>query len=175
MTVTTDTRLTITAIRWRLLNRLGTAGAIGIRASELLDSQDGTDEDLQWLSRNELVVATLIGRTTRLDLLEHLTHHGSTTVLNLRLNARGRKVLQAWQNRVLQQLFTTASRRMPLRTLLANTGVDASAVAILCSRRLLTVAVRATGEQLTAADVTLLPPATLTVRLTDKGRTYLPL
>lgn len=177
MTITTaapSSHLTITAIRWRLLNKLGDAGATPMRAMELLDSQDGTDDDLRWLGENDLVVATIIGRTTRLDLVEHLTHHGTVMVLGLRLNGRGRRTLGAWQNRVLQHLFTTG-RRMPLRTLMANAAADVSNIAILCRRRLLTVAVRATGEVITADDLRLLPAATLTVKLTDKGRTYLPL
>ena len=173
-TTAPSSHLTITAIRWRLLNKLGESGATPMRGIELLDGQDGTDEDILWLGENDLVVATIFGRTTRLDLVEHLTHHGTVMVLGLRLNARGRRTLGAWQNRVLLHLFT-ASRRMPLRTLMANAAVDVSNIQILCRRRLLTVAVRATGEVLPAEEVPLLPPATLTVKLTDKGRTYLPL
>jgi hypothetical protein len=171
---TTGNHLTITAIRWRMLNKLGEAAAVPMRAMELLDSQDGTTEDLRWLGENDLVVATIIGRITRLDLVEHLDHHGSAMVLGLRLNARGRRTLGAWQNRVLLNL-STAGRRMPMRTLLAQASADVSNIQNLCRRRLLTVATRSTGETIAADDIALLPAATLVVKLTDKGRTYLPL
>lgn len=174
MSTTATAPLAMTGTRWRLLNALHDAST-PLRAATLLSDQDATDDDLRWLAEAELVFTTFFGREVRLDLLEHLAHHGSTMVIALRLNSRGRRAIGAWQNRVLRTLFAASGHKMSLRKLLEDAAIDASQAEILCRGKKITVAVRATGEVLAADDMRLLPVGTLTAKLTAKGRTYLPL
>jgi ADP-ribosyltransferase exoenzyme len=88
------------------------------------------------------------------------------------LNARGRRAVRAPQNRLLRLLATAGP--LGLHTLMADAGVDTQAVSSLGHRALVAAAVAATGAPLTPDDLGLLPAPTVTVRLTDKGRTYLP-
>ena len=171
----TTRTLSLNNTRWRLLNHLANADGTQVRATTLLDTQDGSTDDLRWLGESQLVYTSLVGRLTpRLDLVEHLTHHGSTVVLGLKLNHRGRGVVEQPQNRVLRFLGEQTSHRSPLHFLLERTGTDVELAAGLCRRRLFTATVRSSGEQVTGDDLAKLPAKTVNVRITPKGRAYLP-
>jgi hypothetical protein len=171
---TVTATLQLSAARWRLLNQLNDAGATASNAAALLAAQDATTDDLRWLADNDLVAATVTGRTARLDLSEHLEHDGSPAAVAVKLNARGRRAVRAPQNRLLRRLAGPGTGGLALHTLLADTGTDEQAVAGLGCRGMVAATVSATGAALNAADVALLPAATVTVRLSVKGRTHLP-
>jgi hypothetical protein len=164
--------LTLTASRWRLLNALA-AVKKPVGAAGLLAEQDAPAGDLHWLAEADLTAARVPGLEVRLDLAEHLAQGGTPAAVAVKLNTRGRRALQAPQNRVLRQLAGIPGAYV-LAVLLEHTGVDRDVVAGLCRRALLSAAVRSSGEPLTADDLVLLPAETVTVQLTAKGRDHLP-
>jgi hypothetical protein len=163
--------LTMTDSRWRVLNRLSVA-VTAVDAAAVLAGEDAPIEDLWWLGETDLVEATVPGLGVRLGLIDHLRHGGTAAAVALVLNARGRRALQAPQNRVLRRLGGTGETG--LDRLLADAGVDVGVIAGLGRRQLLTGAVRATGEPLTADQLALLPAPTVTVRISGRGRLCLP-
>lgn len=164
--------VTMTDSRWRLLNRLS-AAVLPVDAAAMLAGEHAPIEDLRWLGEADLVEATVPGLGVRLGLIEHLTHGGTAAAVALVLNGRGRKAVQAPQNRVLRYLG--AHGETGLDRVLTDAGVDVAFVASLGRRQLLTGAVRATGELLTADQLALLPAPTVTVRISTKGGQCLPL
>lgn len=174
MTSTTGhSTLAITAARWRLLNALADAGG-PVQGHQLVFGQDASDEDLSWMGERQLVTATWVGRTTRLDLVEHLRYHGSTIVIALRLTARGRLVVGSRENTLLRCLAAVSTRRLRLNRLMAQAGVDAAFVGRMLLTRRVAASLKSTGDQLSGEDLDHAPPQTVLIRLTERGRAYLP-
>jgi hypothetical protein len=166
------TRLFLTASRWRLLNALDAAG-VPVNAAALVNAQGIPTDDLRWFAESGLVVAGVPGRAgVRIDLGDHLAHGGAPAAVTLALTGRGRTVLRAPLNRVLRLL---ADGERSLQTVLADAAVKVTLVAEMRLRRLLAAKVRATGEPLGSHELALLPAATITMRLSEGGRDYLPL
>jgi hypothetical protein len=163
--------LTLTDSRWRLLNALDNA-VVPANAAVLADEQDAHTSDLRWLAEMDLVTTGIPNSGVSLDLIEHLDNGGAPGAVALSLNARGRKAVQAPQNRVLRLLEDTGDMRLGI--LLTGTGCDVEFIAGLARRALVTAVVRATGEPLGADDIGLLPPPTVTMRLASRGWAYLP-
>jgi hypothetical protein len=184
---TTTAGLNIRPVHWRLLNALdgffgpdwdqiGTFPESTRQASELAASQHATVDHLRWLGEHRLVQATLHGTGTRLSLLEHLTYGGSPTVIALRLNRNGHRMLAHDQNKVLRTVFGTARRshRLTVQQLQRQTGVDRHFVDELGERGLLAFRT-SLGDDLPYPRAALLPDATLYAHLGRRGRSYLPL
>lgn len=171
--------LQMTGTRWRLINALTGADNRSdtgqIRAANLISDQDATDDDLRWMAENGLIKVTLFASETRIDLIEHLNHNGSTMVLGVALNARGRRLAQQPLNRVLRTLFHASGRVLRMDRLIAGAGVDRILIDAMARGKKVALIVRSSGDRIDADAALQLPHATLVAQLTPKGRQYLPL
>ena len=167
--------------QWRVLNALNRSQiASNHRASELLNAQDATNDDMLDLHLAGLIGASFFGTTARLDLREHLAHHGSTFVIRLDLTGRGASLVRSdVRNRVLMYLGGVNGRRVSLARVMAHARTtDARELQGMYRSGQIAIAHNSDGTPIQDDLDTLLrhiPAATLTARLTNKGRQYLPL
>jgi hypothetical protein len=171
--------LQMTGTRWRLINALSGAARSTdsgqVRAANLVSDQDATDDDLRWMAASGLIKTTMYASETRIDLIEHLNHHGSTMVLGVALNSRGRQLAAQPANRVLRNLFYASGRVLRVDKLMGAASADRILVETMTRAKKIALIVRSSGDRIEADAARQLPDATLVAQLTPKGRQYLPL
>ncbi|MFC4042858.1 hypothetical protein ACFO1B_30905 [Dactylosporangium siamense] len=160
---------------WRVLNALERLGRHPARMATLANAQDAADDDIVRLEQAGLLYGSMYGRTTAVSIGEHLAHDGSPMMIQLRLTKAGARQLSTPRNRVLCLLGARQGRSLKLRFLLTNcAGADVVLFQQMTSLQLVTVAHVVASEPLDPMMLPHVPPSNVAVRLTAKGRTFLP-